>query len=183
MRTTRIVFLATFALALPWTAPARDLAPLLNGDFVFGENFVPCTITADGTTFTALGGVNDIFLDVGFRAQQPTSATRSATKLALKQSQSVELTLSQFSFGSGSTTLFQGALPGCSASLSYNGNNQRGVGSLSCKGDDFSAEIGDDLVGAFQTIAQDNKHLKFKVDAMHHKWSLSIQCGGPLLTT
>ena len=167
--------LAARALALP-------ISPLIEGDYLVNSsddvsNHL-CIVGVDSANFSAYDevhgpGTGGEAVYVSVNAGQPTSTSRGADKLSVKQSQFAWLTIS---FGAAQA-ISDRPIEKCSVNGSFTKHNVHEAVSARCKGDDLSALLSADQIDSLKTAMQ-RKHVKLMVDKMNAKWSLSLDCSG-----
>ncbi|HTO54713.1 MAG TPA: hypothetical protein VMR50_15115 [Myxococcota bacterium] len=162
---------------------AGAATPLLEGEFLWEPadevDHVSCLLLVDGGSFEArldLQNLDASKLVVGlsFDAVQPTSVSRGEDKVSVKESRFVSMSVSV-----DHVPLVMGnRVANCALGASFTSSTSKGTSALSCKGDDLSLLLNDDQIASVQSALASLKHVKFKVDSDHHKWSISSQCSG-----
>ena len=173
MRLVGVLIAALVCLGLGSRAFAGPVSPLLEGDFLFESEIDhnECEVRVLGGRFEVSGAVTGGAGDfVTYDTVQPTSVSRSAKQVSIKQNQFVSV---NFDIGGTPHTF---PIEKCSASGSFTHATGRGTVSLSCKGDDLSAMLNSDEITAVKTAMTGRDHVKFKVDSQGRKWSLSVVC-------
>ena len=171
------------AALLAARASAGPISPLLEGSFAFASaNDVDrswCLIEVDGGGFVADGEVSSVddsltTVTVVYTTAEPTSISRTMDKLAIKQSEFAQLSVSV----GASNPLVHVPIEKCSISSSFSESKSKGSVSLHCKGDDLSGLLSTPHIASVQQAMAGLRDVTFKVTSLGTKWSLSIACAG-----
>jgi len=193
MRSLRVALVLSFVGGLGlWAAPAHagPVSPLLEGFFDVSDEpnsaylngcFVGSDTGSDAGFFDVGGQVGGVgtggqSITISYDAPQPTSASRSTAKIAVKQSQFATLRVvggAPGAFDTGTLTVAK-----CKVNGSVNGTKLTGSVSASCGGNDAFAPLTADQGASVVAAFAGSKHIKVKIDASTGKWSLSIKCKG-----
>lgn len=139
-----------------------------------------CEVGADGNEFQAFGAVNGSgtggeAVRITYNTPQPTSATRSETKLTVKQSSFslVDIRLHGVSATGGPIVVEK-----CSIDGSVDTKKLTGSVSANCKTDDLFTLLTANQIASILTAFNGNKDVKVKVNTDTLKGSISIKCSG-----
>jgi len=147
-----------------------------NGD----PNDNTCEVGVNGAEFRASGGVSGVGTDgqlvrVVYDTPQPTHASRSNTKVSVKQSKYSTLNIL---FDGVSTTGGPVVVEKCSVRGSANTTRLTGSVSTKCKTDSLFSLLDPAEVASIQAAFDDNRQVKVKVNSDASKGSISIRCKG-----
>lgn len=166
----------------------QPVATLVDGTFSIVSSNDPinnvCEVGVSGADFQASGDVTGVgtaaeVVVISYATPRPTSTTRSATKLSVKQR-----TLSTLNvlFDDVTGTAGPVVIEKCAISGSANAAKLTGSVSVNCKTDSLLALLTAAQITSVKTAFSGNSKVKFKTHSSNTKGTLTIKCSGDATT-